>query len=543
MKVSDYFKECFLLDLKAGFITAVVALPLAIAFAIASGVPPIMGLYTAVIAGILGSTFGGSKFSITGPTGAMTVIILATVNKYGIEGLLLTGFLAGILQILFGLLKLGRVVKYIPFPIISGFTAGIGVIIFTGQIANALGILIPSQEHIWQTIILIGKNLTAANSIAILITTLTLITLIFFPKITSKIKILQNIPASILALIASIFATYFLSLNVPTVGQIPLGFPVFHLININLNLVKTLLPAAFTIALLGSIEALLCAVVADAMTNTKHTSDKELIGQGIANIVLPFFNAIPSTAAIARTAVNIREGAKTKISGIIHALFLLAALLFFGPIALYIPKAFLAGILIFVSLRMINLKEWKTIFNLSKTDTLVLLVTFGLTIFTDLVFAIQMGMILAMFLLFVRITEATDILKMENFEPHGRINTFVNESKKLKDKVAVFTIQGPFFFGAINVFEQKISAHMDIRKPIIIIRMKHVPFIDTTGVERLKSFIKERHKDKRIVLLSGLKPRVEEELWEDHEFKDLMKEEHIFSHTMDAISYIEEKLL
>ncbi len=543
MKIKEYIKDSFLSDLKAGFITAVVALPLAIAFAIASGVPPIMGLYTAIIAGVLGSALGGSKFSITGPTGAMTVIILSTVNKYGIEGLLLAGFLAGILQLFFGIIKLGKVVKYIPLPVISGFTAGIGVIIFSGQIANALGITIAPQEHIWNTLIEIIRNLSTTNIIAVTITAGTILLLVLYPRIFKEIKFFRNIPASMIALIITISATFFLSLSVPTVGVIPTQLPSFQLFAINFELVKAVLPAALTIALLGAIEALLCAVVADGMTNTKHESDKELRSQGIANITLPFFNGIPCTAAIARTAVNIREGAKTKGAGIIHALFLLLTILFFGPIALYIPKAFLAGILLFVSARMINLEEFRTIIKMSRADTIVLFATFILTVTTDLVFAVQIGMILAIFLIFIKLTETANITHMDDFEPNGRINKMINENRVLKENVAVFTIQGPFFFGAINIFEKKISAHMDMRKKIIILRMKHVPFVDTSGIERLKSFIKERHKDKRIVLITGLKQRVEEKLELDKEFNHLMKEEHIFPHTMDAIRYIEEKII
>ena len=303
----DYCKESLIPDLKAGFVTALVALPLAIAFAIASGVHPIMGLYTAIIAGILGSTFGGSRFSITGPTGAMTVIILSTVNKYGIEGLLVAGMLAGIIQILFGVIKLGSLVKFIPFPIISGFTAGIGVIIFFGQIPNALGLVIPAKEKIWETASEILINITHINITALLITIFTILCLVYLPKLLSTRRILLAIPPSLIPLLISTIAVVMLNINIPLVGEIPTGFPTLQFININLELVQHVLPAAFTIALLGLIEALLCAVVCDGMTNTKHNSNKELIGQGICNLVMPFFNGIPSTAAVARSAVDIRE--------------------------------------------------------------------------------------------------------------------------------------------------------------------------------------------------------------------------------------------
>src|SRR3989344_8778686 len=359
--IRGYFKEAFIFDVKAGFITAIVALPLAIAFAIASGVPPIMGLYTAIVAGILGSTFGGSKFSITGPTGAMTVIILSTVNRFGIEGLLMAGFLAGVFQILFGLLKAGRFVRYIPLPIISGFTAGIGIIIFVGQIPNFLGLSLAPKEFVWETIADIIANLGNINYVAVDIAAITIIMILFMHKVAEKLKFIRDVPPTVVALLIFTVVVMVFSLKVPVVGAIPPGIPMPQLPNFNLELMRNVLPAALTIALLGSIEALLCAVVCDAMSNTKHKSNKELIGQGIANVAMPFFNAIPSTAAIARSAVNIREGARTKYAGIIHAIFLLIIVLFFAPYAEHIPRAFLAGILMFVSIKMIDIQEFRTI--------------------------------------------------------------------------------------------------------------------------------------------------------------------------------------
>ena len=541
-KVQTYFKDKFLYDLKAGFITAVVALPLAIAFAIASGVPPIMGIYTAIIAGILGSAFGGSTYSITGPTGAMTVIILSTVNKFGVEGLLIAGFLAGLIQIALGAIRLGRFVQFIPFPIVSGFTAGIGVIIFIGQIANSLGIVVASKEHIWETMWEIIIHIPEANLLAVTITLFTVLCLVFLPTLLSKIRYLKNVPPSIVPLLLATAAVFFMQLSIPQVGDIPSGLPTFTMLSINLDLILAVFPAAFTIALLGSIEALLCAVVCDGMTNTKHKSDKELIGQGVCNTLLPFFGGIPCTAAIARSAVNIREGAKTRIAGIIHGIILLLILLFLSPVAQYIPKAFLAGVLIFVSVKMINIKEFKTILKISRAESMVLFITFGMTIFTDLVLAVEVGMVLAIFLLFIRLSNIIDIRGMEDYQEHTGINAFVFSNPSFKEIVSVYTLHGPFFFGAMSLFERKAKEHIGNGKLVMILRMKYVPFIDSTGVIRLNDFIKEKQKNKTVVMLTDLNPIVQKTLEANAEFNHLVKKEYIFSRTKDALHYVENNL-
>lgn len=547
-RVAEYFTQNFLYDLKAGFITAVVALPLALAFAIASGVPPVMGLYTAVIAGILGSLFGGSMFSITGPTGAMVVLILSTVSKFGLEGLLLAGFFAGIFQIGFGLLKVGKVVKYLPLPLVSGFTAGIGAIIFTGQIGNALGLTLKPKEHIWELFQEIFVHLSAAKMGALGITVGTILLLIFLPKLLSKNKYTRNIPASIVALIIFTLAAAVLSLKVPVVGKIPQGLPSLSLPNFSWELIKHVLPASFTIALLGSIEALLCAVVCDGMTATKHKSNKELVSQGIVNAIMPFFGGMAATAAIARSAVNIREGAKTKYAGVIHGLFLLSVLVFLGPLAEVIPRAFLAGVLMVVAVKMINFHEFKTIMKLSKLDGLVLLVTLALTVLTDLVVAVQVGMVLAILLLFIRLTKIIEISHMEEYPKDNKINTFVNNNPLLKEKVSVYTINGPFFFGAMNIFDHKIDQHIQIKKPIVILRMKYVPFIDSTGVVRLVDFIKKKQKENGLVILTSLHENVRMTLLKDKEFYASLRDKEkkgplFFENTSEALEYVEKEFL
>lgn len=541
MVFQRYFGESFVFDLKAGFITAIVALPLAIAFAIASGVAPIMGLYTAVIAGVLGSFFGGSRFSITGPTGAMSVIILSTVSRFGLEGLLLAGFLAGVLQLLFGIIGFGKLVKFIPLPITTGFTAGIGAIIFIGQIGNALGLSLKAHEFVGDTVLDIVSQVVHANGIAIGIAFATFAGLYLLPVLFDRVPKLKLVPASLVMLLLSTGFVFVFHPSIPIVGEIPSGLPQFRFFLIDFDLVRNVLPSAFTIALLGAIEALLCGVVCDAMTNSKHNSDQELRAQGIANIVLPFFGAMPATAAVARSAVNIREGAKTKWAGVIHAVFILSFILVLSPAVQFVPKAFLAGILMFVSLKMIDLSEFKSVFTISKRDGIILLITFGLTVITDLVFAVQVGMVLAIFLVFVRLSQVMDISSMEEYDKSNGINAKIDADARIRDKIGVYTIHGPFFFGAINIFERKINEHIHAERPHIIIRMKHVPFIDSTGVEQLKAFIRTREKHRGKVYLTSLNPEVKGTLLQDHEFKELVPKKHLFSTTNDAIQFIREQ--
>ncbi|MEM4755829.1 MAG: SulP family inorganic anion transporter [Candidatus Woesearchaeota archaeon] len=543
MKVSTYVRQAFVFDLKAGMITAIVSLPLALAFAIASGVAPVMGLYTAIIAGFLASSFGGSRFSITGPTGAMTVIILSTISKHGLEGLLLATFLAGCILVLLGLFSLGKLVKYIPFPIVSGFTAGIGLLLLIGQLPNFLGLSIAPQEHVWDTLVAIGKQFSAIDALAIGLSLATLLILWFFPKLLSKTKLLKYIPASFIALFATTFFVHYFGFPVPLVGQIPTQLPSFNFFVISWELVKQVLPAAFTIALLGAIESLLCAVVADGMTATKHDSNKELVGQGIANIAVPFFGGIPATAAIARTAVLIREGAKTRMAGIYHAFFLLLILLFFGSYAALIPKAFLAGMLIFVAVRMINLREIRTIFRISKYEAGVLVATLLLTVLTDLVFAVQVGMMLAVFLLFIRFSSLMEIKPIEEYDPTHELSLLLKENPKLRDNVSIYTLHGPFFFGAMTLFDTKLEEHMHIKKKYIILRMKHVPYIDASAVIRLVDFIKSRNKKGYKVFLAHLQDGVRETLFANPEFQELIVDNNLFDTTDEAIDYILKKYL
>lgn len=541
-----YFKEMFCSDLKAGFITAVVALPLAIGFAIASGVHPIMGLTTAIIAGALGSAFGGSKFSISGPTGAMTVVILSTIHKFGMEGLLLAGLMAGIIQFVLGLIKIGKYIQFIPLPIVSGFTSGIGILIFAGQISNALGINTASHEFIGDTFIEIIRNINSASLLPILITAFTVFILLFLPKLTARCRSLRSIPPSMVALIIATMTVYLLrnTVNIPSVGDIPGGLPQFHLININFEMFKHVAPSALTIALLGAIEALLCAVVCDGMTGIKHNSSKELVSQGLVNMVLPFFGGIPSTAAVARSAVNIREGAKTKGSGIIHAIFLLLTVLFFAPAAEYIPKAFLAGMLMVVSVRMINLKEIRTILRISKAEATALFITMALTVITDLVLAVQVGFVFAVFLVFIRLTNVIEVMHSTTVADMANGKKADTKLIEQKENVSVYSIHGPFFFGAMNIFDSKINEHIDVKRPHIIIDLEDVPFIDSTAIVRLLEFIKAREKENKKVYFSGANENVKRILRGNEEFNNYLNtnNEIIYKNIDSAMEFIESNI-
>lgn len=540
--IKDYIRTGLAKDIKAGLITGVVALPLAIAFAIASGVPPSMGLYTAVIAGILAAVFGGSKFSITGPTGAMSVIILSTAQKLGIEGLLVAGLLSGLLLLLFGHLKVGSVIKFIPLPVISGFTAGIGLLILLGQIPNLLGIGIIPKEHIWENLLQCVEGASSAMPATIFLGAATIAIMAYLPQRISKIKYLKNLPASFIALVIAIALGATILYGIPQVGDIPNGLPMPNILQISPQLIISALPAAFTIALLGAIESLLCAVVADSMTNTRHDSNKELFGQGIANVVIPFFGGIPATAAVARTAVNIREGAQTRMSAIYHSLFLLSTLYFMGGVASMIPKAFLAGVLIYVGAGMVNMREMRLIRKLSKSDFAVYVTTLLLTLLTDLVFAIQVGMVLAMFLLFIRIVKYADIKSIENYGPDDGLNKIINEDPALKDKVGILSLNGPFFFGVVSRFNESVKTFVDVRRDILILRMKHVSFMDSTATEGLKSLIRERVKKGSLILASGIRKKVAAIIDSDDELSRLLPGEHRFEHTRQALRYARENL-
>lgn len=508
----SYNKELFFKDLMAGVIVGIVALPLAIAFGIASGVSPEQGLYTAVIAGFIISFLGGSRVQIGGPTGAFIVIVYGIVQEFGITGLAVATIIAGIMLVAMGLLRLGSVIKFIPYPVVVGFTSGIAMTIFATQIKDLTGMHIDTVPadfiHKWGVY---AQHIATVEWPALAIGIGTIVVISLSPKFTKKI------PGSLIAIILMTVIVYVLRntvgiTGIETIGDrfsINAGLPTAEAPSITFSMIQTLMPAAFTIAMLGAIESLLSATVADGVTGDHHHSNTELIAQGVANIITPLFGGIPATGAIARTMTNINNGGRTPVAGIIHALVLLLIVLFLGKLTSHIPMACLAGVLVIVAY---NMSEWRTFKNLlkgQKSDVAVLIATFLLTVIFDLTIAIEIGLLLALVLFLRRISETTqisifkhDIDKEEFIEGNTEA-----ERLKLPKGVEVYEIEGPFFFGVANKFEETMKQLGD--KPRVrIIRMRKVPFMDSTGIKNLESLIKLSKKDKTQILLSGVNDNV-----------------------------------
>ncbi|NLT50262.1 MAG: sulfate permease [Ignavibacteria bacterium] len=501
----NYTKEKFLKDLSAGIIVGIVALPLAIAFGIASGVSPEKGLITAIIGGFIVSAFGGSKVQIGGPTGAFIVIVYGIIQTYGLTGLTIATVMAGVLLLIMGFARFGSVIKFIPYPVTVGFTSGIALTIFSTQIKDIFGLKIenvPSEFfEKWQVYF---HYLSSINYYSLTISVFSLLTMIFWPKITHKI------PGSLVAIIISTVIVYYFKLPVETIGsrfgEISSSIPEPHMIDINFNTIRNLLQPAIAIALLAAIESLLSAVVADGMIGSKHKSDTELIAQGAANIIVPLFGGIPVTGAIARTATNIKNGGRTPVSGIVHAMTLLLVMLFFGSLAGLIPMASLGAVLVIVSYNMSEWKTFRAILKSPMSDVAVLLTTFGLTVVFDLVIAIEVGMVLAVFLFMRRMAAVTNVgvITRELKDSEEQIiDPMAIDKKSIPEGVEVFEINGPFFFGAAEKFKE---AMQDIEFPpkVRIIRMRSVPAIDATGINILKDVYKDSQKHKIHLILSGV---------------------------------------
>lgn len=529
----------FTFDVRAGFITAIVALPLSIGFAVASGVDASMGIYTAVIAGFLASLFGGSKFSITGPTGTMSIVVLTAMGQYGLEGLFLATVIAGLLQIALGLLKIGKIVKFIPLPLVSGFTAGLGLMIIISQIPNALGIDISHYESNTEMLYLVIESISSINPIAVAMTLGTIILIQLLPRLTKGKKHLSSIPPTFVALILAMILFVVLGLEIPTVGAIPAKLPTFSFFNISLKLVMDVLPFSFMLVLLGTLESLLCAVVCDGMTATKHDSDRELIGQGIAKVITPFFGGLPSTAAISRSTVNIREGAKTRVSSMLHSVFLFLIMLFLGWLGAYMPNAFVAGILFCVALPMINLREFKIMLNYDRADAAIFGITFLLTVFADMVLAVEVGILMTMIKFMYDMTQSVQINTMEEYDSTDSSENIRMLNERFGDKLTVYTINGPFFFGAMNIFDQKVNVHLPTKRQVIIIRMRHVPYVDATATSRLNEFIERRNKENKYVIITGIRPVVKKNLLRDEIFDNHVrnKDVYLFDSTELAVRY------
>src|SRR5690554_4255292 len=530
-------------DLMAGLIVGIVALPLAIAFAIASGVSPEKGLITAIIGGLIISIFGGSRVQIGGPTGAFIVIVYAIVEEHGVGGLTIATFMAGFLIIGMGLARLGNYLKFIPYPLIVGFTSGIALIIFSSQIKDFFGLEIGAvpADFVEKWVVYAG-SFSKINWYAFAIAMGTLLLSFNFHRISKKI------PGSILAIVLSTAVVYFFQIPVETIesnfGEIPNKLPAPTFPAVNLATIQALIQPAIAIALLGSIESLLSAVVADGMIGGRHRSNMELVAQGAANVFSGLFGGIPATGAIARTATNIKNGGRTPIAGIVHAIMLLLIMLVLAPVAKMIPLSCLAGILVVVAW---NMGEWHHFFAMLKSnrmDVIVLLTTFFVTVFFDLILAIQFGMILASFLFMKRMSDATFIKNATDLlhsEDEDKETLFEEELVKIPEGVQLYEIYGPLFFGASQKFQEVIS-DLHQRPEILILRLRHVPFIDATGINRLVEMCQSLQSKGTVVILSGANRELKLELLNAGVYK-LLGKHNVHDHIRKALQRAQEILL
>lgn len=538
--LKNYSKTTFMSDLMAGIIVGIVALPLAIAFGIASGVSPEKGIITAIIAGFIISLLGGSKVQIGGPTGAFIVIIYGIIQQYGISGLTVATLMAGVILILLGVFKLGAVIKFIPYPIIVGFTSGIAVTIFTTQIADIFGLNFGGEKVPGD---FIGKWIIYFNHFDTVNWWNTIISVISVAIIAVTPRFTKKIPGSLISIIVITVAVYLMKTyggvtSIDTIGDrfiIQSQLPDAVVPNLNWEAIKNLFPVAITIAVLGAIESLLSATVADGVIGDRHDSNTELIAQGAANIVTPLFGGIPATGAIARTMTNINNGGKTPVAGIIHAVVLLLILLFLMPLAQYIPMACLAGVLVIVSYNMSGWRTFKGLLKSPKSDVTVLLITFFLTVIFDLTIAIEVGLVIACVLFMKRVMETTEISVItDEIDPNKESDLEVHEDNLIiPDGVEVYEINGPYFFGIATKFEETMAQIGD-RPKVRIIRMRKVPFIDSTGINNLTNLCRMSQKEGITIVLSGVNEKVHKVL-EKSGFYDLLGEDNICSNINAAL--------
>lgn len=536
--LKNYTKEKFIADVMAGIIVGIVALPLAIAFGIASGVSPEKGLITAIIGGFIVSLLGGSNVQIGGPTGAFIVIVYGIIQNFGIEGLAVATVIAGIILLVMGLLKLGTVIKFIPYPIVVGFTSGIALTIFTTQMKDLFGLTIEKvpADFISKWIVY-AQAFNTVNVAAFLIGLASIALIVVTPRLSKKI------PGSLVAIIVMTCIVYILRThlgitNIETIGDrfsIQASLPQPTRLSFDWNTINLLLPSAFTIAMLGAIESLLSATVADGVTGEPHHSNTELIAQGAANIIVPIFGGIPVTGAIARTMTNINNGGRTPVAGIIHAAVLLLILLCLGPLTKHIPMACLAGVLIIVSY---NMSEWRTFRSLMKnpkSDISVLLVTFFLTVIFDLTIAIEVGLLIAMVFFMRRVAETTHIsVATHMLDLSGDSEIQPKKEQLIVPKgVEVYEIDGPFFFGIANKFDG-IMKSMGNKPKVRIIRMRKVPFMDSTGLHNLESLLRLSQAEHIHMILSGVNENVRKLLIKSG-FDRKIGSENICSHIGEAL--------
>ncbi len=539
-----YNKTTFMSDLMAGVIVGIVALPLAIAFAIASGVSPEKGIITAVIAGFIVSALGGSKVQIGGPTGAFIVIVYGVIQQYGISGLTVATIIAGVLLVLLGVFKLGTVIKFIPYPVVVGFTSGIAVTIFTTQMTDVFGLSFGGETVPGDFIgkwMLYFKHFNTVNWWNFIVSVTSIIIIAVTPKISKKI------PGSLVAIILVTIGVWCLKSffgidSIDTIGDrfsINSQLPKAEMPALDWEAIKNLFPVAVTIAALGAIESLLSATVADGMISDHHNSNTELIALGVANMVTPIFGGIPATGAIARTMTNINNGGRTPVAGMIHAVVLLLILLFLMPLARFIPMACLAGVLVVVSYNMSGWRSFTALLKNPKSDVIVLLITFFLTVIFDLTVAIAVGLLLACLLFIKRIMETTEITAIkEEIHVEDEAGIMHDESITIPAGVEVYEINGPYFFGVATQFEELMSDFRDKSK-VRVIRMRKVPFIDSTGIHNLSNFCEMSFKNKIVVVLSGVNPQVHSALHKAG-FYDLVGEKNICPNINVALSRAEE---
>ncbi len=534
--IRNYSLALFKKDLFAGITVGIVAVPLALAFAIASGATPSQGIFTAVIAGFFISFLGGSRYQIGGPTGAFVIIIYSIIAQHGYDGLIIATIMAGIILICLGIARVGSFIKFIPYPVTTCFTAGIGVVIFSSQIKDFLGLTYKetSPEFIdkW---ISIFSNLSTINISSAAIGAGTVIIILIIRKMST------NIPSHVVAIVISTAACFLLGLNAETIGDrfgtINAVFPSFTVLEVTIEKIRALFPAAITIALLAGIESLLSAVVADGMTGSHHKSNTELIGQGAANILSGFFGCIPATGAIARTATNVRAGGVTPLSGIIHAVFLCLFILFFSFLIEIIPMAALAGVLLVVSVDMMGIKNMANLLSSPKSDVVVLLTTFILTIVIDLTAAVQVGVVLAALLFMKRMSDVTSMGKI-NFDVSEKTANNIADpdatsNKEIPEGVEVYEINGPFFFGVADMLINTLE-HIGKTPKVFILRMRNVPAIDATGEHALENFYNTCKKAGTQLVLSGVNPVPYETLKKMH-FIEMIGEENITNHIDKAL--------
>ncbi len=539
--IKNYNKEQFFADVTAGVIVGIVALPLAIAFGIASGVTPEKGIITAIVAGFIISALGGSRVQIGGPTGAFIIIVYGIVQQYGPTGLAIATMMAGVILVIMGLVKFGSLIKFIPYPVVVGFTSGIALLIFSTQVKDFFGLkmeVIPSEFH--EKWVAYFYSFSSVNYYVLGIGLTALLIMMFWPKVSHRI------PGSLIAIVITTALVHLLNLPVETIGskfgEINSNIPGPSSFEINFAVIRNLIGPATVIALLAAIESLLSAVVADGMIGGKHRSNMELVAQGVANIITPIFGGIPATGAIARTVTNIKNGGRTPIAGIVHAITLLLIMLFFGKYANLIPMATLAAILVIVSYNMSEWRSFKSMLNSPKSDVAVLLTTFFLTVIFDLTIAIEIGMVLAVLLFMKRMAEVSNVsvITRELVDQEEINDPNAVGKKEIPEGVEVFEINGPFFFGAAKKFRDEM---LRIENPpkVRIIRMRNVPAIDATGLQTLKDFHNDAKKYNTYLILSGVHTQPLVAMTQSGILK-LYGEENIFGNIDDALDYSREIL-